>query len=166
MIYFDMDGTLADFEGGVRDICGLCASDKDHPNEGQDDLMWEGIRKAGDFYYRLKPLPGAIELFRKVYEIYGDECRILTGIPSERRGIVTAVEDKKNWVRDMIGPEVIVIVCPRKEKQLYATDNGEPCVLIDDLRKTIREWEADGGIGILFTNAEDAEKQLRENEIL
>ena len=57
-------------------------------------------------------------------------------------------------------------MCPRKEKQLYATDNGEPCVLIDDLAKTIREWEADGGIGILFKNAEDAEKALREQEII
>ena len=166
MIYFDMDGTLADFEGGVRDICGFSAADKNHPDEEQDNRMWEGIRKAGDFYYRLKPLPGAIELFWKVYEKYGDECRILTGIPSEARGIVTAAEDKKAWVRDLIGPEVIAIVCPRKEKQLYATDNGDPCVLIDDLPKTIREWEADGGIGILYTNAEEAEEQLCRLEII
>ena len=95
MIYFDMDGTLADFEGGVRDICGITASDKDHPNEEQDNRMWEGIRDAGNFYYQLRPIPGAIELFRKVYEVYGDECRILTGIPNEKRGIVSAVQDKK-----------------------------------------------------------------------
>ncbi len=166
LIYFDMDGTLADFEGGVRDICGIAAADKDHPDEAQDARMWEGIRKAGDFYYRLKPLPGAVELFQKVYEQYGDDCRILTGIPSEGRGIVSAVADKKRWAQEYLGPKVIVIACPRKEKQFYATDDDGSNVLIDDLKKSIREWEADGGTGVLFTNAAETEKLLREKDIL
>ena len=47
----------------------------------------------------------------------------------------------------------------RAQKQSYATDKGEPSVLIDKKKKNIREWESKGGIGIHHT---DVSKTLRE----
>ena len=47
----------------------------------------------------------------------------------------------------------------RAQKQSYATDRGEPSVLIDDYIKNIREWESKGGIGIHHT---DVGKTLKE----
>ena len=40
----------------------------------------------------------------------------------------------------------------RSQKQKFATTDEKPNVLIDDYKKNIREWESQGGIGILHTN--------------
>ena len=47
-IYFDMDGVLADFDNGVRRLCGMFTPKQDR-TENDDDLMWAKVRegKAG-----------------------------------------------------------------------------------------------------------------------
>jgi hypothetical protein len=47
----------------------------------------------------------------------------------------------------------------RANKQLFSDKNR---ILIDDLAKTIDEWNAKGGIGILHTSAADTIKQLKK----
>jgi len=78
--------------------------------------MFEQIRNVPHFYDHLETLPGAVELFLKVWKQYGDDYQILTGIPKPWRGIVTAEEDKHSWVRRLISPDVIVNVVLRKDK--------------------------------------------------
>ena len=53
-IYFDMDGVLADFERGVREICGVVPPDQNakHWRPGDDDEMWEKIKATKHFYDR------------------------------------------------------------------------------------------------------------------
>ena len=97
-IYFDMDGVLVDFDGGVTKLCGLRPlMQGGRRSKEEDDLMWEKTREVGHFYDRLDPMPGAIELFKELYERYGDKCEILTGIPKPKRGILTAGDDKIAW---------------------------------------------------------------------
>ena len=165
MVYFDMDGVLADFGRGVRELCRMEALPQDgKTDEAQDGLMWEAIRKTDRFYARLALLPGAKEMFDAVYSAYGSRCEILTGVPREDRGIVTAGEDKLDWTRRMLSDTVRVRIVCRKHKQLYCT--GPDCVLIDDREKTIREWTARGGTGILHTSAEKTMAVLKEKGIL
>ena len=97
-IYFDMDGVLADFDRGVRELCGLESVPQDRERPGKDDAMWAAIRETGHFYDRLELMPGAKKMFDTVYGKYGERCEILTGIPKPRRGITTAGEDKISWV--------------------------------------------------------------------
>jgi hypothetical protein len=52
-----------------------------------------------------------------------------------------------------------VLLYPRAEKQLFS---GENHILIDDLAKTIDEWNAKGGIGIHHTSAANTIKQLKK----
>ena len=86
-IYFDMDGVLADFDGGVTKLCGLRPIKQgEHRSKEEDDLMWGKIREVDHFYDKLEPMPGAVELFLELYEKYGDKCEILTGIPKQKRG--------------------------------------------------------------------------------
>ncbi len=93
-IYFDMDGVLADFDGGVTNLCGLRSlAQGEHRSKEEDDQMWEKIRKVPHFYDKLDPMPGAVELFNEIYGKYGDKCEILTGIPKPKRGILTAGDD-------------------------------------------------------------------------
>ena len=100
-IYFDMDGVLADFDRGVRELCGMEPPEQGVRSKAEDDRMWEEIRKVGHFYDKLELMPGAKEMFDAVYGKYGDRCEILTGIPKEKRKILTAAEDKRAWMKPL-----------------------------------------------------------------
>ena len=65
---------------------------------------------------------------------------------------------KRLWVKNKI-PGTKLILAARKNKQDYSEENT---ILIDDLKPTINEWNAKGGIGILHTSAESTIQQLKE----
>ena len=165
-IYFDMDGVLADFERGVKEICGLTPPSQNarHRKPGEDDEMWEKIRQTDHFYDYLEMMPNAKEMFDAVYGKYGKRCEILTGIPKPRRGITHAAEDKIKWVRRLLSEDIKVNIVFREEKPQYC--NGEGCVLIDDMERNIRDWKALGGTGIVNVSAESTMEKLKELGIL
>jgi len=159
-IYFDMDGVLADFARGVRELCGIDPPDQDNATKEQDDIMWKAIRDTGHFYSRLEPVEGAPDMYRELKSRY--DVEILSAIPRERRGITTAREDKIEWAHNELDTDLVVnIVTSSEEKKNYA---GPGCVLIDDLEKNITEWKACGGTGILFTSAEQILKETARIE--
>ena len=165
-IYFDMDGVLADFEGGVINLCGFrppMQSDKNCTKEDEDHL-WEEIRKVDHFYAKLGLIPGAKELFDEVYEKYGDRCEILTGVPKPHRNIEHSKEDKVEWIRRLLSEEVVVNTVLRKEKVQFCT--GPECILIDDFDKNTNEWDSFGGTSVLYTDAKSAREKLCELGIL
>ncbi|MCR5322814.1 MAG: hypothetical protein K6E85_06055 [Lachnospiraceae bacterium] len=162
-IYFDMDGVLADFDRGVIELCGLepLSQGISGPKE---ELMWGRIRDVGHFYDKLEIMPGAKEMFDIIYEKYGDVCEILPGIPKPKRGVTGADEDKIKWVRRLLSKDIKINVVLRENKPKYCT--GKDCILIDDYKTNIREWEAAGGTGILNTSAKDTLIILQEMGIL
>lgn len=163
MIYFDMDGVLADFDRGVNELCGF-TPDAQGGGRDADDRLFAAIRKVDHFFRKLKPVDGAKELFADVHKRYGDRCKILTAIPKKERGITDAAEDKIDWVRKNLSEEVSVYTVSRKEKKNYCF--GPEDVLIDDYQKNIDEWEQAGGTGILFTDAKTVIRKLKEAHIL
>ena len=160
MIYFDMDGVLADFNRGVRELCHMEPSDLNNPDEAHDNKMWEEIRKVGDFYYQLKPIFGSVELFKKLHDHFGSQCQILTGVPKPKRNIPNAGDDKKRWVCEYLGEDIIVNVVLTEDKKNYVKDRY--CILVDDMAKNISAWKEAGGTGVLFLNGEQAEKDISE----
>ncbi len=165
-IYFDMDGVLADFERGVKEICGLTPPSQNakHRKPGEDDEMWKAIKACPHFYDYLELMPGAKDMFDAVYEKYGDKCEILTGIPKPHREIVNAADDKKIWIKRLLSEDVIVNTVFRAEKPQYCTGNG--CILIDDMERNIKEWNEMGGIGIVNVSAEETMIMMRKMGIL
>ena len=157
-----MDGVLADFERGVRELAGQRSVSQDIMSSDEEDLMWKGIAECGRFYYRLKPVNGSVELFRSLHDKYGDRCEILTGIPKPKRHVPSAGEDKTAWVREYLGEDVKVNICFREDKWKYCLGRG--CILIDDYGKNIEEWRAQGGTGILFVSAGKTAEMIRELE--
>lgn len=163
-IYFDMDGVLADFDRGLIELCSFDPHDQMIEDEAADKQMWEAIKEEKHFYDHLELKPGAEEMFRLLYDKYGSCCEILTGIPKAKRGIDTAGEDKISWVRRLLSEDIPVHIVYKEEKKNYCT--GEDCILIDDYARNIEEWEAFGGTGILFEDAERTLKELTELGIL
>ncbi len=166
MIYFDMDGVLADFERGVEELCGIIPPSQNEKRckAAGDDEMWKRIREIEHFYNCLKLMPGAKDMFDAVYSRYKEKCEILTGIPKPKRGIVNAAEDKKIWVHRLLSRELKVNIVYREEKSKYCMGKG--CILIDDMQKNINEWNMMGGTGIRHISAEDTVKQLKELGVL
>lgn len=149
-IYIDMDGVVADFDDGVKRLLNMEPQNQDNQTDEYQYLMWKGIREYGHFYLDLIPIDGSVEAFKKLYEKYGDSVEILTGCPKEKRGIIHAREDKVQWVNKYLSQNVKVNLVLREEKKKFVT--GRDCILIDDYRINIDEWEANGGTGILFSD--------------
>ena len=159
-IYFDMDGVLADFKGGVRDLCGIAPSLQGQTYvDGSDAYMWEKIRQVDHFYARLKVLPGAIKMFETVVRANPGKCQILTGVPKPDKGIRYASEDKEEWIRRYFSKSIPVNIVLRKDKILFCKGKGS--ILIDDFSANIKAWEKAGGTGICH---KDPERTLRELE--
>ena len=165
VIYFDMDCVLADFERGVRELCGMeppawGAPDKDE----KDDIMFGRISKIPNFYYRLKPIDGTMRIFNELVSKYGDKVEILTGVPKPHRNVPTASADKVAWVKEYISVDVIVHTVLRREKMGFAKGPGS--ILVDDMQINIDEWDSACGTGILFTTPEDLRAKLSDMDIL
>ena len=83
---------------------------------------------------------------------------ILTAAGTVNRELV--VYDKNEWIKEHVSPTVVVVcTMSGSQKGGFAIEGG---VLIDDRQKNLDAWEANGGIGILHTSAEDTINQLKE----
>lgn len=159
-IYFDLDDTLAEFSKGLYDICGLDPVPQDCATPEQDDAMWAAIRDSNHFYYHLEEHTPGIKLFNKLRAQYGDKVEILSAVPKEKRGIVHAEEDKRNWVKEHLGKDVVTnITYTSKDKKQYCKGPGH--FLIDDLGKNISSWQEAGGVGIQY-NKDDPSSACEE----
>jgi 5'(3')-deoxyribonucleotidase len=161
-IYIDLDGVLADFTRGIKELCGIEPINQAHKKEGDDDIMWAAVKKVDHFYDKLELMPGAAEMFTILSSKY--DVEILSGIPKARRGIHTAGEDKISWVHRLLSKDIKVNIVYRNEKKNYVT--GPDCILIDDLPKNIREWNEAGGTGILFTSVENTLAEIERIEAI
>lgn len=155
-----MDGVLADFDRGVKELASIEPLDQATKTDADDDKMWEAIKEVSNFYDKLELMPGALEMFNTLSEKY--DVEILSGIPKPKRGILTAGEDKANWAHRLLSVDLPVNIVYREEKKNYVT--GPDCILIDDLEKNIREWNECGGTGILYKSAEQVLCEIKRIE--
>jgi len=175
-IYCDMDGVLVDlFDNGVY----LEAKDpklrkslekiikmrwkwsEDHENpEIQEALVW--IRQLlGDnrsFWANLSPLPGLLPLWTYLNSLGG--AKVLSHPWDE-----ASAEGKKDWIERYLRPNPRnkdILLPLDGKKEIWATNNGKPCILIDDFTLYTEIWEENGGIAILHTSIHDTIYQLEE----
>jgi hypothetical protein len=147
-IYCDMDQVLCAFLTGASTVLGQDFTKSDR------ETRWKTISNTKGFWANLQWMPSSKKLYQRIskYDPY-----ILSAY-SERD--VSSRAGKYKWIaKNTKIPKSRVLLVKRAQKQSYATDRGEPSVLIDDYIKNIREWESKGGIGIHHT---DVSKTLRE----
>ena len=147
-IYCDMDGVIADFELGYKELTGIDLQ-VEKP-EGKE--FWDPISKAGvGFWAGLKWMPGGQQLWDYIKPFNPQLLSAPSREQSSRIG-------KHVWVKHKI-PGTKLILRYAKQKQELATPES---ILIDDRQINIDQWEAAGGIGILHTSAANTISQLKE----
>jgi hypothetical protein len=132
-IFQDMDGCLCAFDERVREL-----TDK-YPKELEKKDIWKAVYSIPDFFENLDWQEGGKELWNAIKQY---RPTILTGLPKCSNG----EQQKRNWCSKHLGDDVPVIVCPSKDKHLYAKPGF---ILIDDRNDVIEAWKNSRGIGIL-----------------
>ena len=149
-LYCDMDGVLVDFEKRFEDLTGLSPNafrDKHGLDEFWNVIDGEGVR----FWVGMDWMSDG----KQLYDYIKPNLYSLLSSPSYDN---SSRLGKRLWVKKHI-PGTKLILASRKNKQDYSEKGA---ILIDDLKPTIDEWNAKGGIGILHTSAASTIKQLKE----
>ena len=156
MIYFDLDGVLADLDSALLELCGPDLPPRSVRTAAQSEEMWRQVAHNPGFFASLAPVRGAVEMFRQVRERYGGEnVAVLTGTPQAVPG---ASEDKRLWCRRHLGEDVAVHAVPTSDKPLFC--GGAQDVLVDDSESNVSAWVRAGGTAVLFLSPEQALGEL------
>jgi len=149
-IFVDLDGVLADFDGGVMRI-----SKGRTPDEIPVSQMWRWIQSDRDFFGSLDWMPDAEEMWTQ--QLVAHKPTILSGVPMS--STTWAQKQKRNWCTRKLGPEIPVILCATREKSTYS---GPGRVLIDDRPRNGKAWEEKGGTFILHKSPSQTIAELNK----
>jgi len=162
MIYVDMDGVIADFDGRFTELSqGI--SPGDYRDEFGVKAFWDFIDEGPNkmvFWKGIPPLPEAKKLIKFVSK-YNYELLTAPSIKEQ------SVEGKKAWLdiwvnKGLFPSKPKMNMKPAKEKHLIKPKLTSNDILIDDREETIINWNKAGGIGILFKSTTQTIKELKE----
>lgn len=164
-IYCDMDGVLVDIIAGIAKIDGLTPAEVAKFRKDNDafDRHLTARKKYYDaehphIFQHLPWLRDGKQMWSYIAKF---DPWILSA--HTRTWQPNCKADKLKWIDAHLSPKPTKThLVLRAEKRLHATTNGVANVLIDDLKTNIREWEKDGGIGILHVSAAKTIAQLRK----
>ena len=155
IIYVDLDGVLVDFDRGFAEISsGL--NKLEYIEKNGYTAFWNLINQHGeDWWANLEWTSDGTHLWNVLKE---HNVKILTSGSIRNTGTF-AVNGKRRWVADHLGPIETIVVNNSHDKQKYAKSGD---VLIDDLPSNIIEWTGKNGIGILHRNAVDTLEKFND----
>lgn len=164
-LYIDMDGVIANFDGGFEKISGGLSS-KEYASKYGKSAFWKLVAsKKSAFFSDLEWMPDG--------KILWDFC---WGLPQlhEKPTILTATggdtrecaNGKNEWIRKNIQGNPKVLFGKSSEKHVGIISpiakKNEIFILIDDRPKNIDPWNAAGGVGLLHTDAASTISTLKE----
>ncbi|XP_035888742.1 5'(3')-deoxyribonucleotidase, mitochondrial isoform X1 [Phyllostomus discolor] len=151
-VLVDLDGVLADFEGGflrkfrarfpdqpfiaLEDRRGFWVSeqyDRLHPGLSEKAIsIWE----SENFFFDLEPLPGAVEAVKQMANLENTDVFICTS-PIKRYKYCPY--EKYAWVEKHLGPDFLEQVVLTRDKTVVSAD-----LLIDDRPDITGKWPGQG----------------------
>jgi hypothetical protein len=145
-LYLDMDGVQADFFGAWAQQNGV-SSYKDIPNSevAINELANSSPEQVYQFFRDLKPLTGGMRIIMWLK----DNKIPYTVLSAPLRGPFSSAsrKAKKDWL-DEYNPGTSGDAIFTAAKYKYATQDGEPNVLVDDYGKYLDAWSNAGGIAV------------------
>lgn len=159
VVYVDMDGVIADFEGAMEDRFGFNFKTAPSRNKAWKEIQnYDRYQKkigGKGWFYSLPKMKGADQLWDFVTSNFS-RVEILTASGSTPRD---AQGQKRAWIGDNFGYGIKVnIVGAGSEKAAFANKNA---ILIDDREKVIKPFIAAGGIGVYHTSADNTIRILK-----
>lgn len=156
IIALDLDGVFANFEKAAHQVWG------DDSFKRNPTGFWNHIGKNVDhFFESFEIIPDSKRILDAARQY--EECQtfILTALPIPRNKLATAKQDKIEWVKKNLDPNIHVeTIIGGKNKYKYC--NSPTDILIDDLPRNVDAWINAGGIGILHKDIDDTIEQLHE----
>lgn len=168
MIFFDLDGVLADFNKAASKrlvAAGYPPTTNPYWTESNDDLFWEIIKPNFSFWVNIEPISGGIQLWNTI-NLKGLTPSILSAYSSKQTA--ECVSAKRCWLQfhlNLSDPSRINLV-KRSQKKDFAKTNGTSNVLIDDFEKNCQEFRNAGGIAVRFENINKTIKVLSQLRII
>jgi hypothetical protein len=152
IIYLDMDGTIADFEGWAFTAFGPEWKIELEKSE------WGRFQNHPALFLHLPVMDGAKDMYDACVELTKDRNRvqILTALPNRAKEVFKdAAMHKILWARSVLHPDIRVVFGPfAQDKQYHIRHKHD--ILIDDMERNIDQWEAAGGIGILHKSCKES----------
>lgn len=142
-IYVDLDGVLANFEKRWEELFDV------KPKKDQNRSHWNEFVEGGNFE-KLEPMPDFKTGIKYLMSL-DKPISILSSTGNERQYDVISGH-KEAWL-DKHNVDFPAIFVPGKKLKKNFAEKG--ALLIDDDKKTIEEWEKEGGIGIHHKNWKD-----------
>lgn len=142
--YLDMDGVVADWNAGVKDVLGYAKKDANAHYSNED---WDKIKQNARMYRDLPVMIDAealVNLARQFRDKLGWNLAFLTAVP-KGNDVHWAFYDKVLWAQKHF-PDIPVHFGPyAKDKHIHCKPGD---ILVDDRHSNISEWKAAGGIGV------------------
>jgi 5'(3')-deoxyribonucleotidase len=155
-VYLDMDGVIADFFGGLEDLCGV-----NHWKSIQDKQKLFAELAYTDFFYTLPKFDTTDRLMDFVRGITDGDWGICSS-PLQGDHNNSAYWKRKWLEKHYFMPTIDqLIFTSNKHKYAWSPVDSRPNILIDDRPANIKRWQDAGGIGILYqANENDFDEEL------
>ena len=144
-IYLDMDGVIADFDKKYKELYNIAPKDAD-TYKTFDKFFTTFIAERQ--FAKLDLMPDALLLINYLKSL-SVPTEILSSTSSEKRDAEIR-EQKVEWLHKHNLTFPINLVPGKRLKRNFSNPNS---ILIDDTAQNIDQWRAEGGVGILHTDA-------------
>lgn len=144
-IYLDMDGVIADFDKRYKELYNIAPKDAD-TYKTFDKFFTTFIAERQ--FAELDLMPDALLLINYLKSL-SIPTEILSSTSSEKRDAEIR-EQKTEWLHKHNLTFPINLVPGKRLKRNFSNPNS---ILIDDTAQNIDQWRAEGGVGILHTDA-------------
>lgn len=153
-VYIDIDGVLADFDKKAKEITS--------GKYGRDDFskgnFWKAVYRYNSevepFFESLPKMSGADKLMNFAVNNF-ENVALLTATGFTPKD---AAEQKTRWAAKNFPGIKTLTVTNSAHKAVYSNPRS---ILIDDRTASIDPWRKAGGLGILFTNTDQAISELK-----